>query len=494
LHPTSLPSRFGIGDFGPGAFRWLDALAEAGQGWWQVLPLGPTGYGDSPYQCFSSLALNPLLISPEELWREGLISARDLEAAELPGGPVDYGRVREAKERLIGVAWQEFSRSRPPKLNANWEQFQQDEAEWLGDYGLFMAIKERFGGCSWLSWPEDLRLRDRFSLAQARRDFQSAITVHQFAQFLAVRQWQAVKQYASSRGVRIIGDMPIFLAEDSVDVWTNPNLFKMTADRRPRVVAGVPPDYFSPTGQRWGNPVYEWSAHQSEGFSWWLQRVRGTIKHVDLIRLDHFRGFVACWEIPAEAATAETGNWMPSPGAELLEVLQRELDGLPLIAEDLGVITPEVDALRQRFHLPGMRILQFAFGGAIERRFLPHNFENPTVVYPGTHDNDTTVGWYHQLSMSERDYFCRYLGCDGSDPAWDLIRAAWSSVAILAVAPVQDLLALGNEGRMNRPGTATGNWRWRMSGRDEDTVWVPRLKELTELYERSGRKEFVAVR
>ena len=487
LHPTSLPGRFGIGDFGPQAFQWIDLLASMGQTWWQLLPLGPTGYGDSPYQCFSAMALNPLLISPEQLLAGGWIAAGDLAAAELPDGPVNYGRVAHNKRRLIALAWQQFSRQAASPWHAAWEQFQQDEGEWLADYGLFMALKDKFAGSSWLAWPDDLRLRDPSSLERARRDLQSSIAEHLFAQFIAAQHWQAVKTYAVTRGIRIIGDMPIFLAEDSVDVWANPELFQLTADRRPRSVAGVPPDYFSATGQLWGNPLYDWAAHEAEGFSWWTRRVRAALRQVDLIRLDHFRGFEAYWEIPAGAPTAEFGRWVPGPGRKLLDVLQRNLGGLPLIAEDLGVITPAVDALRLQFKLPGMRILQFAFGGAVEKRFLPHNFENPTVVYTGTHDNDTTVGWYQQLSISERNYFRRYLSSNGVDPAWDLIRAAWSSVAILAIAPVQDLLRLGNESRMNRPGTASGNWCWRLSGVDKERGWAQQLKEITELYERSNR-------
>lgn len=487
LHPTSLPGKYGIGDLGPEAFRWVNALAKAGQSWWQLLPLGPTGYGDSPYQCFSAFAGNPNLISPESLVADGLISTADAEAAELPAGDVQYGESATHKRRLIGSAYETWKAGQAqPDVSDAWDRFRTQNAEWLDDYALFMAVKQSLGGGSWLGWPEPLRLREPEALTDARGSLANAIEIQKFAQFLFYRQWDALRGYAAHQGVRIIGDMPIFLAEDSADVWANPELFLLTADRRPKYIAGVPPDYFSTTGQLWGNPLYNWPAHEATGFAWWTARLRAALRQVDLIRLDHFRGFEAYWEVPAGSPTAEIGRWVKGPGDKLLAALQTHLGGLPLIAEDLGVITPEVDALRIGFGLPGMRIVQFAFGGAVEDRFLPHNYENPTVVYTGTHDNETTAGWYANLGETERDFLHRYLHTDGQEPAWDLIRSAWSSIAVLAVAPAQDLLGLGSEARMNTPGRPSSNWGWRMTQSLPDAV-VDQLGEMTELYGRGSK-------
>jgi len=493
LHPSSLPGPYGIGDLGPAAFAWVDALEAAGQGWWQVLPLGPTGYGDSPYQCFSAFAGNPNLLSPDELVEDGLLDAAEKSSFQLPPGPVDYSGVQQKKTALIGRAWAKFRSVPGSGLSGDWDRFRAENADWLEDFALFMALKSALGGGSWFDWPAPLRLRDPAALAAARKEYGRLADEHAFGQFLFFRQWEWLKGYARARGVRVIGDMPIFLAGDSADVWTNPDLFRLTADRRPLAVAGVPPDYFSATGQLWGNPVYDWAAHERTGFAWWAARVRAALRQVDLIRLDHFRGFEAYWEVPAGSATAETGKWVKGPGGRLLRALRDQLGGLPLIAEDLGVITPEVDALRLEFGLPGMRVLQFAFGGAVEARFLPHHFENPTVVYTGTHDNDTTRGWFDHLTPAERRFTCRYLDTEGSDIAWDMIRAAWASVAVLAVAPAQDLLGLGSEARMNFPGRAAGNWRWRLPAGGIGRPVVDRLADLTALFQRSrpggGRPE-----
>lgn len=484
LHPTSLPGKFGIGDFGPEARRWVDTLAQAGQAWWQLLPLGPTGYGDSPYQCFSAFAGNPNLISPEALVQDILITTSDCTSAELPGGEARFGEAAANKRRLLTIAHASWkSGTAKPDVSVAWEQFRSENADWLEDFALFMAVKQSLGGGSWLDWPEPLRLRDTHALSEARSRLANEIEIHQFAQFLFYRQWDTVREYAARHGVRIIGDMPIFLAEDSADVWANPELFRLTAERRPQFIAGVPPDYFSTTGQLWGNPLYNWPAHAATGFTWWSARLRAALRQVDLIRLDHFRGFEAYWEVPAGSPTAETGRWVKGPNERLLTALQTQLGGLPLIAEDLGVITPEVDALRMGFGLPGMRIAQFAFGGAVEERFLPHNYENPTVVYTGTHDNETTVGWYANLGENERRFLQRYLNTDAREPAWDLLRSAWSSVAVLAVVPVQDLLGLDNTARMNTPGRPSGNWGWRMTAPLPEPV-ITRLGELTQLYGR----------
>ncbi|MCI0379743.1 MAG: 4-alpha-glucanotransferase [Gemmataceae bacterium] len=484
LHPTALPGPFGIGDIGARARAWIDTLANAKQTWWQLLPLGTTGYGDSPYQSFSAFAGNPNLLSPEEMERDGLLGRDDWQGETFPDNTVQFETVIPFKKRLLARAWQNYRAGQAPALREPFEEFQREHAAWLDDFALFMSLKEAHGGGSWLGWPEALRLRRADALTEARKRLADEIGMHQFGQFLFFRQWNKIKEYAAERNMRLIGDLPIFVAADSADVWANPQLFQLDQDRRPRVVAGVPPDYFSATGQLWGNPLYDWQALEATGHAWWVARLRATLEQVDLVRLDHFRGFEAYWEVPAGSATAEQGRWVKGPGAELLETLHTALGGLPLIAEDLGVITPEVEALRMRFGLPGMRILQFAFGGAVEERFLPHKYENPTVVYTGTHDNDTTRGWYAQITEQERDFTRRYLARDGNDIAWDFIRLAWSSIADIAIAPLQDVLDLGGEARMNTPGVPWGNWRWRF--REEQgvpAVWE-RLAELTELYGR----------
>ncbi len=485
FHPTSLPGPFGIGDLGPQAYQWVDALAYAQQTWWQILPLGPTGYGDSPYQCFSAFAGNPYLVSPERLLEEGLLQRADLAAASFPAERVDYGPVIEFKIRLLARAWEAFKAGAAPGLRAEFEAFCAEQAAWLDDYALFMALKDAHGGVSWLEWDGPARRREAAALARARTERADTLSQHQFRQFLFFRQWRALKQYANAKGVRLIGDVPIFVSSDSSDVWASPELFRLDAERRPTVVAGVPPDYFSKTGQLWGNPQYDWAALQRSGYAWWIARLRATLAQVDLIRIDHFRGFEAFWEIPAGQPTAEVGQWVKGPEADLFVAMEAALGSpLPLIAEDLGIITPEVDALRERFELPGMRVLQFAFGGATEDRFLPHNYERNTVVYTGTHDNDTTRGWYAQISEHERDFVRRYLGRDGSDIAWDLIRLAWASVADYAVAPLQDVLDLGTAARMNLPGSASGNWTWRLREGQLKRATLDRLGELTELYSR----------
>jgi 4-alpha-glucanotransferase len=484
LHPTSLPGPFGIGDLGPAAFSWVDALVKARQQWWQILPLGPTGYGDSPYQCFSAFAGNPYLISPQLLIEDGLLEPRDVATISFPSGRVDYGPVIRTKLGLLSQAWQRFQAGKAPALRNDFEQFVKNEADWLNDYGLFMALKDANHGRSWQEWPAPARMRQVDFLTQARNEFANAIGLHQFGQFLFFRQWRRLKTYANERGIRIIGDIPIFVSSDSADVWANPHLFVLDRERRPTVVAGVPPDYFSATGQLWGNPHYDWPAMEKSGFAWWIARFRSTFNLVDVVRLDHFRGFEAYWEIPAGSQNAIKGRWVQAPGVALLATLKETFGTLPIIAEDLGVITPEVDAMRRRFDLPGMRILQFAFGDRAENRFLPHNYDLNTVVYTGTHDNDTTCGWYRTANEGERDHVRRYLARDGSDAAWDLMRAAWASVAYYAIAPLQDVLNLGNEARMNFPGKPQGNWAWRFQA-DQLNPWIlDRLAEMTDIYGR----------
>jgi len=485
LHPTSLPSPYGIGDLGAAAYAWVDALARAHQKRWQILPLGPTGYADSPYQCFSAFAGNPYLVSPDALVRDGLLKASDLAGAAFPREKVDFGPVIEFKLTLLARVWENFQAGAAPILKADLESFCAAQAAWLDDFALFMALKDTHDRASWLTWESELVLRKKNALAKARKELGDGVAQHKFRQFLFFRQWYALKAYANSKGIQLIGDVPIFVSSDSSDVWAHPENFLLDKKRRPTTVAGVPPDYFSKTGQLWGNPLYDWPALKRSDYHWWIERMRAALTQVDLIRLDHFRGFEAYWEIPAGEPTAEVGEWVKGPGADFLETLRAGLGRLPIIAEDLGVITPAVEALRDDFNLPGMRILQFAFAGATEDRFLPHNFKtHNTVVYTGTHDNDTTRGWYVTASEKERDFCRRYLGRDGRDISWDLIRLALSSVADLAVIPLQDILDLGGEARMNLPGTTGGNWLWRFVERQLTERILDRLGELTKLYGR----------
>jgi 4-alpha-glucanotransferase len=484
LHPTSLPGPYGIGDLGPAAFRWLDWLSGTGCKLWQVLPLGPTGYGDSPYQCFSAFAGNPYLISPDFLLRDNLLHANDLiEKLDFDPHKVDYGRLIPWKLNLLERAFNRFVAD-SGSFNRDFDSFCVANASWLEDYALFMAIKEAHGGGPWQDWPESLRKREPAALYEARTSLKDAILRFTFYQFIFFRQWNALRDYAHQKGLRIIGDAPIFVAMDSSDVWSHPGLFFLDPDGRPTVVAGVPPDYFSPTGQMWGNPLYRWEAHKSTGYAWWLERLRATLATVDIVRIDHFRGFAGYWEIPYGNPTAEIGRWVPGPGAELFKAISASLGmDLPIIAEDLGVITPDVVALRDQFDLPGMKILQFAFSGP-DNVFLPHHYPQNCVAYTGTHDNDTSRGWYKTGPENEKDFARRYLRVDGSDFAWDLIRAVWHSTAAFAVAPMQDWLNLGTEARFNFPSRLGGNWDWRITDEALNAELQSSIRELNWLYQR----------
>jgi 4-alpha-glucanotransferase len=486
LHVTSLPSPYGIGDLGPSALAWLDQLHEAGQGWWQALPLGPTGYGNSPYQSLSSFAGNGLLISPDDLMQEGLLTS-DLERPTFPVTAIDYDAVIPFKHRLLYQAWTEFAAGARKDLRADYEQFCYDEAHWLEDYALFRALKAKYNNTFYLEWPIELVRRIPAALTQARQDAGRQLDQVRFAQFLLFRQAKQLKDYAHAKSVRLIGDLPFFVSPDSSDVWANPGLFLLDENHHPLFVAGVPPDYFSAQGQLWGNPVYNWDALRKTGYRWCIDRLRALLVHVDVIRLDHFRGFAAAWHVPATAPTAQSGQWEPGPGADFFSAVQRELGGLPFIAEDLGVITPDVSALRDSFHIPGTRVLQFAFDGHADNPYLPHNFVHNTVVYTGTHDNDTTRGWYEALPDWQRQNLWNYLGRPGGEAqeaAWDLIRLAWSSPAAFAIAPLQDVLNLGSDARINVPGRADGNWRWRCT---VDMLSGPAFQSLREVTETSHR-------
>jgi 4-alpha-glucanotransferase len=486
LHVTSLPSRYGIGDVGPGALEWIDRLAEAGQSWWQALPVGPTGYHNSPYEPLSSFAGNGLLISPDSLIADGILSQTDVDHT-FSAAAVDYDAVISFKHGLMQPAWSNFSARATPDLKGAFEHFSDEQAHWLDDYALFRALKARYRGVYYLEWPADLVRRTPSALAEARTQLATEINQVRLAQFLLFRQGAQLKEHARRRGMRLIGDLPFFVSGDSSDVWAHPELFLLDEQRRPRFGAGVPPDYFSSVGQLWGNPVYDWQALRQSGYQWYIERVRALLTHVDLIRLDHFRGFAAAWHVPAGAPTAQTGQWVPGPGADLFAALERELGSLPFIAEDLGIITPDVSALRDEFHVPGTRVLQFAFDGSPNNPHLPHNCAPNTVVYTGTHDNNTSRGWYEELPDSQRQNLWHYLkrsGGEGREAAPALLDLAWSSVASLALAPLQDLLNLGAEARMNVPGRADGNWRWRAT---EEMLGATVLERLQDLTKRSNR-------
>lgn len=461
-HPTSMPGAHGIGDLGEGPRRFIDFLVDAGQTLWQVLPLGPTGYGDSPYQPFSAFAGNPLLIDLGELVREGLLDAAILAEAEaLPADRVDYGRVIDLKGRALQAAYANLLMGGASPLRQAMDAYAADQAHWLDDYALFMALKERFGWKPWVAWEPDIALRRGDAVARWREELAGAVGYHRFAQFLFARQWARVRAYANAAGVEIIGDMPIFVGHDSVDVWSHRDLFRLDERGDPTVVAGVPPDYFSATGQLWGNPLYRWDVMRERGYAWWLARLRNALATVDRVRLDHLRGFAGYWEVPAGEVTAINGRWVRGPGAHFFEAVQRELGALPIVAEDLGLISVDVHTLRQQFDLPGMKVLQFGFGGDASNLNLPHNWERNLVAYTGTHDNDTTLGWYRAADEKTRHQVRVYTGTDGSDIPWTFIRFTMNSVAERAVFPLQDVLGLGSEARLNTPGQPHGNWTWR---------------------------------
>jgi 4-alpha-glucanotransferase len=496
LHPTSLPSNYGIGDLGANAYKFVDFLESAKQTYWQVLPLGPTGYGDSPYQCFSAFAGNSNLISPELLVEDGFLTDEEInQKPEFPETRIDFGKLYDWKNWILGIAFEKFRRTTSVDLRGKFETFCQAEAAWLDDYALFRAIKKSQDQKLWLEWEALLRLRDDTALNSAKINLNEDVQAQKFQQWIFFRQWNDVKNYANEKGIKIVGDVPIFISLDSSDVWCNPSQFKLDEENRPRVVAGVPPDYFSATGQLWGNPIYNWETMRRDGFKWWIERVKATLKQVDVVRVDHFRGFAAAWEVPGGDKTAVNGKWVNVPGKELFNALENAIGDLPFWAEDLGVITPDVEELRDSFGFPGMRILQFAFGGDPKNHDLPHNYINNSVAYTGTHDNDTTLGWFSSQAGSgstrdaseitrEHDFCLKYLNSDGAEIHWDFIRAVWSSVANSAIVPMQDLLGLGNEARMNLPASTIGNWNWRCKDGDFSEEIAEKLKGLTEIYGR----------
>lgn len=485
LHPSSLPGPFGIGDLGPVAHRWIDTLAAAKQSWWQILPLGPTGLGDSPYMSFSAFAGNVNLLSPELLERDGLVTSAAWAGQSFPDHEVDFPKVAAFKAGLVKDSWEAFSAGNAAALRPLFSAYCAKEAGWLDDYALFVAIRERHYFAERTKWPKDILTRKPAALTAMKMDLDAEIRRHKFGQFLFDRQWAGLRAYAKEKGIGIIGDVPIFVAGDSADVWSNPTQFLLNPDGTQSVQAGVPPDYFSEDGQLWGNPIYDWAAMAKDKFRWWIARVKRTLSQVDLIRLDHFRGFAQAWHVPAGDKTAKKGKWVDGPGEKLFRSFEAAIGKLPFVAEDLGLITPDVVALRTTFGMPGMRVIQFAVGDA-KNPYQPHNYEPATVVYTGTHDNDTTAGWYATLADQDRHFWTEYLGRPVADPATDLLRLAWASVAKLAVAPLQDVLGLGSDARMNTPGIAEGNWKWRFRPEQFQSGMIERLAAMTVKYGRDG--------
>jgi 4-alpha-glucanotransferase len=484
LHPTSLPGDYGIGTFGEEAYRWIDRLGESGQRLWQILPLGPTGYGHSPYQSYSAFAGNPLLIDLQLLQKEGwLVENISGKRFDFDESRVDYDWVAAYKMPLLKSTYLYFLEHAGREEMARLESFCDEERVWLEDYALFMALKKEYRGKVWYTWDEAIVRRDPEALARMRERLKEEIGFQKFLQYLFFKQWKALKRYANGRDVEIVGDLPIYVSEDSSDVWANARLFQLGDDYRPTRVAGVPPDYFSATGQRWGNPLYDWEAMEKEGYAWWLLRIEKSLALYDIVRIDHFRGFEAYWSIPAEEETAVNGEWVEGPGHRFFEAVKARLGRLPIIAEDLGIITPEVEKLRDDFDLPGMKILQFAFDGNAGNLYLPHNDVPNSVIYTGTHDNDTTVGWFE--TIENRAYVLDYLDSREKGIHWAMIRAALASVSVMAVFPMQDLLGLGSEARMNTPGRPDGNWCWRMTAGQMETADFVKLHHLARLYGRA---------
>ncbi len=484
LHPTSLPGEFGLGDFGGSAYRFVDWLEAAGQRLWQVMPLGPVGYGDSPYSALSAFAGNPLLVSPSVLIGDGLLTDDDLaDAPNFPDGRVDWNLIRPWRWSKLRLAYSRLGDS--PMLLAEFTRFIDIAPQWLRDYALFVSLKEHFGGGWWLDWPADIRAHEGAAIEHWTVELAAEIRFQSFVQFLFQRQWHTLRTYANGKGIRVIGDIPIFVALDSADVWANQGQFSINPiTSHPDWVAGVPPDYFSPTGQRWGNPTFNWRAMIDDGFAWWVERFRAVRDLVDIVRIDHFRGFAAAWHVPGESDIASTGHWEEAPGAEVFSAARRALGDFPVIVEDLGLITADVVSLREILGFPGMNVLHFAFDGDPTNNYLPHNHKRNAVTYTATHDNQTSVGWWTSISEEERDRVRHYLGHAVADPAWDMLRTALSSAANTSIVPMQDVLRLGDEARMNTPATTWGNWSWMMTPDQLDFGLAQGLRDLTSTYGR----------
>jgi len=485
LHPSSLPSRGGIGDFGPAAYEFVDFLAEAKQGLWQVLPLGPLGYGNSPYSSTSAFAGNPLLISLERLADHGWIDRSRVERLDASSGPVDYDHVFVGKMPALFEAARNFVRSFSGRPRERFEHFCRENAWWLDDFVLFDALRSKYKLQSWNAWPRELAYRDPVAIQQARAELAADLQIRSALQFAFYEQWQCLRRYCLERSIRVVGDVAIFVNYDSADVWVNRDLFRLDGELEPEVVAGVPPDFFSKTGQRWGNPLYRWDVMKSRGYPWWIRRMSWATRNCDYIRLDHFRGFDQFWEIPANEETAVNGRWVDGPRDDLFHALRDAVGGLPFFAEDLGYITPEVHALRERLRIPGMAVLQFGFGDTGAHIYLPHRCDRERVIYTGTHDNDTTVGWWSNgAAEHEKQNALAYVGESQDGIHWAFIRAAHTSPASFSIIPLQDVLGLGSEARMNTPSKNGDNWRWRFSPGQLQPEWAARLAALAEVSDR----------
>jgi 4-alpha-glucanotransferase len=485
LHPTSLPGNYGIGSLGKEAFSFVDFLARAKQSYWQILPLGPTGYGDSPYQCFSSIAGNPLLIDLDLLKKEGWLSTKELATKEkFPEIEVNYPKVIAFKGEKLKQAFTKFLRQNNVDAQMKFFNFCQQNASWLDDYALFMAIKDHNNLRPWSEWSDDLRLRNHEALENIRIQLHDEIQYTKFTQYLFFDQWLTLRYYANSKGVKIIGDIPIYISSDSVEAWSQPEIFDFDENRSMINVSGVPPDYFSATGQLWGNPIYNWNKLKETDFKWWKDRLRANLNLYDVVRIDHFRGFSEFWAVPAGEETAINGRWLPCPGPELFDSLEKEFGNLPVIAEDLGIITDDVVALRERYNFPGMKILQFAFDSDEANDYLPHTYDKGFAVYSGTHDNNTVNGWYTTSTPANRKALKEYIGYKPLNVAWEFIKLAHSSVADLSVITLQDILSLGESARMNLPGTTEGNWKWRYKKPVLTRTHEKQLAGITKIYGR----------
>lgn len=487
FHPTSLPGKYGIGTLGKEAYAFIDFLKKSRQKLWQIFPLGPTGYGDSPYQSFSSFAGNPYLIDFDLLIEAHLLSEEDLRDIFFGDNEeyIDYGAIYNQKYPLLRKAYENFKSSDNHEMRENLEHFKRENASWLNDYSLYISLKNHFNGLPWNEWAHDIKNREHGAMEHYKNELADDIEYHNFIQFLFFKQWGDVKRYANENGIKIIGDIPIFVAADSSDAWANPEIFLFDEERKPVKVAGVPPDYFSATGQLWGNPLYNWQKLKETNYSWWVERVRANLSTCDIIRIDHFRGFEAYWAVPYGDDTAINGQWEPGPGIDLFNAIKSQLGELPIIAEDLGLMTQGVIDLREATGFPGMKILGFAFDSGEENDYLPHTYTKNCVVYTGTHDNDTLIGWFQKAKEEDRQFARDYLNSRSDDEIhWDAIRGAWSSVASMAISPVQDFLGLGSEARINTPGVAAGNWQWRLRHGVLTDELAERIAKLTRVYSR----------
>ena len=487
LHPTSLPGKYGIGSLGKEAYKFVDFLKKSNQKLWQIFPLGPTGYGDSPYQCFSSFAGNPYLIDFDLLIEQNLLTEEDLKDVNFGGNEeyIDYGAIYNQKYPLLRKAYENFKANGNKELKEKLETFKTENSSWLDDYSLYISLKNHFNGLPWNEWEDDIRTRKEAAINKYKAELANEIEYHNFIQFLFFTQWNNVKKYANDNGIKIIGDIPIFVAVDSSDAWANPEIFLFDPELKPVKVAGVPPDYFSATGQLWGNPLYDWDKLKELNYKWWVDRVRANLSTCDIIRIDHFRGFDEYWAVPYGDKTAENGTWCPGPRMDLFNAIKNELGELPIIAEDLGTMTQGVIDLREATGFPGMKILGFAFDSKEENDYLPHTYTKNCVVYTGTHDNDTLIGWFTKANEDDKQFARNYLNSRSDNEIhWDAIRGAWSSVASMAIAPIQDFLGLGSEARINTPGVAAGNWQWRLKDGVLTDELAERIAKLTKVYSR----------